>query len=185
MGIRIHVNKLFSSISYNIDKILVDPGDEWEGFYGVEAVFLTHAHFDHIYGVNEVLKRNPNVQIFTNSSGRKMLLDPKLNLSYYHETPIAINFFEKIIEIGDGEVVNTGNGLKAKAIYTLGHNPSCITWIIDDYLFTGDSYIPGAKIVTNLPKGNKEQALKSLELIKSLIGPQTIICPGHYVENIL
>ena len=185
MGIRTHINRLFSSISYNIGKILIDPGDEWEGFHGVETVFLTHVHFDHIYGVNEVLKRNPDVQIFTNSSGRQMLLDSKLNLSYYHETPFSISLPEKIVEIGDGEVVNTSSGLKAKAVYTSGHNPSCITWIIDDYLFTGDSYIPGVKVVTNLPQGNKEQALKSIDLIKSLIGPQTIVCPGHYVESIL
>ena len=50
--------------------------------------------------------------------------------------------------------------------------------LTNDYIFTGDSYIPGFKVVTNLPKGNKIQALESVVKIKSLVEGRTI-CPGH------
>ena len=49
-----------------------------------------------------------------------------------------------------------------KAIATPGHNPSCLCFEVGEYLFTGDSYIPGTKVVTNLPGGNKELAKESI-----------------------
>ena len=51
---------------------------------------------------------------------------------------------------------------------TPGHNPGCLTIVIGDLLFTGDAYIPEINIVTNLPKGDKKLAEKSLERIKKL-----------------
>lgn len=43
-------------MSYVFNDILVDPGDTWEGFNNVSSVLLTHAHFDHIYGLNELFR---------------------------------------------------------------------------------------------------------------------------------
>ena len=51
-----------------------------------------------------------------------------------------------------------------------------------EYLFTGDSYISGIKVVTNLPGGNKELAAQSLEKILELAKGK-ILCPGHVVEE--
>ena len=57
--------------------------------------------------------------------------------------------------------------------------------LLIDYnsLFTGDSYIPGIKTVTNLPASNKEQARISEEKIKSL-SDDKLIYPGHLIPEI-
>lgn len=175
-----HINRVFSSVSYRIGQVLLDPGDEWTGFLGVGAVMLTHAHFDHIYGLNKVIELNPGVRVCTNESGRQSLLDGRKNLSHYHGEPFVIQHPEQIMVVNDGEAVDLGNGLTAQAVFTPGHNPSCITWLIGDSLFTGDSYIPGVKTVTNLPGGNKPQATESEKLILSLAQNRTIF-PGHMV----
>lgn len=86
----IYINSVFSSKSYRIGSILIDPGDEWEGFENVDAVLLTHAHFDHIYGLNRVVELNPEVKIFTNTAGQEALLNDRLNMSRYHETPFVL-----------------------------------------------------------------------------------------------
>lgn len=180
-----HTNSFFNSISYKIGSVLIDPGDKWEGFIDVEKVLLTHAHFDHIYGLNELLKASPNIRIYTNSCGKDMLLNAKKNMSFYHETPFTIEIEKEnsIILVDDGEEIQLDNGQVAKAIFTPGHNPSCITWLIDDLLFTGDAYIPDVKIVTNLPGGNKTQSQQSINIIKELaIGRE--ICPGHMVQTL-
>lgn len=175
-----HINELFSSVSYHILGSLIDAGDEWSGFNNVKTVLLTHAHFDHIYGLNKVIEMNPCIRVFTNEYGREMLLDAKKNLSKYYEKPFVISNPDCIKIVENQESVDLENGFTAKAIFTPGHNPSCITWIMEDCLFTGDAYIPGIKTVTNLPRGNKAEAARSEEIIKQLaIGHR--IFPGHYI----
>lgn len=178
--IQLRVNSLFSSISYGLQKTLIDCGDEWEGFKGVSAVLLTHAHFDHIYGLNKLFTVSPEAKVYTNSAGKEMLLNARKNLSFYHESPFMYEYPDQIVVVEDGEEVEIGNGLSARAVFTPGHNASCITWVVGDCLFTGDAYIPGIKTVTNLPGSNKQQAAESLKLIEKLSKDRTIY-PGHKV----
>jgi len=175
-----HINSLFSSVSYHLDGCLIDPGDCWKGFEDVSTILLTHAHFDHIYGLNKLAQRCSELIVYTNEKGQEMLLDAKKNLSFYHEMPFNFSKHDAIHIIQNGDEVILDNGLTAKAVFTPGHNPSCITWVIGDALFTGDSYIPGIKTVTNLPGGNRCQAKASEELIKQLSVGKTIY-PGHKI----
>lgn len=169
-------------MSYAYSGILIDSGDVWEGFYNVSTVLLTHAHFDHIYGLNKFMKASPKALVHTNDVGREMLLDARKNLSFYHESPFVFEHLEQIVVVNDGDEVEFGNGFMAKAVYTPGHNPSCITWVVGDMVFSGDSLIPGIKTVTNLPGGNKWQAKESEELIRQLaIGRK--IFPGHATQK--
>ncbi len=61
---------------------------------------------------------------------------------------------------------------------TTGHAPSCLRYRIADWLFTGDAYIPGVKVVTKLPGGDRALAAESVEKILRLAEGKTI-CPGH------
>lgn len=180
MEIHKHVNSFFNSISYQFGDWLIDPGDEWEVFKEVNEVLLTHAHFDHIYGLNELLRISPTAKVYTNLYGKEMLMDAKKNMSFYHETPYVLENEDSIVLVKDGEEIRLGNGQVAKAVFTPGHNPSCITWIIGDCLFSGDSYIPEIKTVTNLPGGNKDQAEESIELIMNLAKGRKIYL-GHKI----
>lgn len=180
MPLKIHINSLFSSVSYRLGCVLIDPGDEWEGFENVVAVLLTHTHFDHIYGLNRVVELNPKVRVYTNEAGKEALFDDKLNLSCYYEAPFTFQYGDKIINVDNENEINIGKGLMVRAYYTPGHNPSCITWVIGNIVFTGDSYIPGVKTVTNLPNSNKQQALDSENLILRLCYGKSIY-PGHEI----
>lgn len=164
---------------------IIDPGDtDWilqickSDSLCIQGIFLTHGHFDHIYGVNDILQRYPDCKVYTNAHGKKMLESEKLNMSRYHETPYVIKDTEAIVTVFEDEDIMLNDNVSAKAIFTPGHNPSCITWMIGDFLFTGDAYIPGVKVITNLPGGNKIEAEESTKLIKSFI-PKLIIYPGH------
>ena len=180
MKIILHHNSFFNSICYKFGKCLIDPGDIWEGFYSVESILLTHAHFDHIYGLNELFRISSCEKVYTNETGREMLLDAKKNMSLYHEYPFVFEHPECIITVDDGDEISLCEGVIAKAKFTPGHNPSCITWIIGECIFTGDAYIPGIKTVTNLPGGNKMRAEQSINLITE-ISKGRIIYPGHKI----
>lgn len=175
-----HINSIFNSVSYKIGDILIDPGDEWEGFQNVGIVLLTHAHFDHIYGLNRVIELNPNAIVITNEYGALMLTDDKLNLSRFEGKSFVFNHLKNIRIVSDDDILNVYNE-QIRIYETPGHNPSCITYVVGENVFTGDAYIPGLKTVTNFPKGNKEMAEESVKRIIN-ISTNKIIYPGHHIK---
>ena len=144
-------NRVFSSRTYILTKEdcekvwLVDCGDtdrvlKMIGEKSVEGVLLTHAHSDHIYGLEALMKRFPEVKIYTNAAGIEALKDPRLNISHYHsEYPdISIEAPDNVCMLKEGSELNV-LGEKVKVYETLGHAPSCITYIMGDKAFTGDA----------------------------------------------
>lgn len=184
------VNSIFDSITWLLSETasnwvwLVDCGDvepilEMIGNHEIAGVLLSHAHFDHIYGMPELMKRYPDCKIYTNKSGRDTLADERLNLSLYHETPLTVEGPQVQICV-DGDEIPIFDSIKAIVFETPGHHPSCVTYMVQDYLFTGDAFIPGIKVVTNLPKGDKNKANTSLLKIQSLAEGKMIL-PGHKI----
>lgn len=144
----------------------------------LKGVLLTHAHFDHIYGLNELLEKFPDCLVYTNDAGREAMLNDKKNLSRYRETPFIFNYPQQIRIVNDGDSINLSDTMIAGVHETTGHHPSCLTFVMGDNVFTGDAYIPGIKVVTNLPGGNKQQADESVVSIL-LLAQSKIIHPGH------
>ena len=183
-------NRVFNSRTYILsdekyDHVwLVDCGDtdrvlEKIGKKSVEGILLTHAHSDHIYGLEELIKRFPAVRIHTNASGVEALNSPKLNISHYHsEYPdISIDAPENVCVLKEGDPLEV-LGMPVQVYKTPGHAPSCLTFIIDKKAFTGDAYIPGVKVFTGFPHANKKQAEASVERILQLTADCQIM-PGH------
>jgi glyoxylase-like metal-dependent hydrolase (beta-lactamase superfamily II) len=142
----------------------------------VRGVFITHGHHDHIFGLNKLKEAFPECVMYASEECARMLSSAKANLSYYLEMPFE--YTGKVSVLYDGDQVELFDGIKLTAITTPGHHPSCLSFLVEDYLFTGDSYIPGVKVVTNLPGGCKRQAQSSVSRILEL-GQGKVICAGH------
>lgn len=189
------VNIVFNSVTYILpvgsqkDSWLVDCGDIdkiVEQGWHVNGVLLTHAHFDHIYGLNRLMEIFPEALVYTNAEGKEGLMSPRWNFSRYHDEVDEFIFSNpenvRVIE-GEGWQM-LEDGFRIDVLFTPGHDPSCICYHIDDYLFTGDSYIPGMKTITNFPNSVKEQAKASEGRIKDLVEKLGWkICSGHWIEN--
>lgn len=185
------VNSVFTSITWILsvpgsDGVwLVDCGDcdkivDRLAGRKVVGVLLTHAHFDHIYGLPELLDLYPQCKVYSNEIGRVTIADVRKNMSFYHASPVSIE--GKYISLCDnGSEIPLFDSVYAKVFSTPGHHPSCLSFMVDEYFFTGDAFIPGIKVVTNLPGGNKLQAQESVTFIQS-VGKGKKICPGHIVE---
>jgi hydroxyacylglutathione hydrolase len=143
----------------------------------IEFLFLTHGHYDHIYYINLLLNDFPNCKVFGSDFTIESLKNPKLNLSFYHLNPIVFKGSNlQIVQDGMKHFVEESSIL---CYYTPGHNKGSMVYSLDNFLFTGDSLIPGIPVVTKLKGGDKSQNRNSLQRIKNLISKDTVICPGH------
>lgn len=191
------VNSVFTSRTYilrndaNTEFWIVDCGDvppliahlsSLAGDqFSIKGVLLTHAHYDHIYGLPRLTELSPDVKVYTNERGRDALADPRLNMSKYHGDPIVYGS-DNVIVCGEGSVIDLFDGVRAVVHDTPGHHPSCLVFEVGEYLFTGDAYIPGVSVVTTLPGADKRLAGESLERIKEMAVGK-IVCPGHELNT--
>ncbi len=188
------VNKIFNSITYIIptggkECWLVDCGDiEKVLEYGwlVQGVLLTHAHFDHIYGLNALVDACPNVKVVTNIDGKITLQNPRWNFSHYHEDVLDFIFQkpDNVCEIVGGNEIELFEGVSAQCIEVPGHDPSCVSYIVENSVFIGDAYIPGVKTIVNFPRSNKLQAVDSMFRLQSFESQGLRILPGHWSDVI-
>lgn len=185
-----HVNSFYESNTYLIvlpssnNCWLVDCGDIDEiTEYIVQhrlrllGVFLTHTHYDHIYGLNRLTSIFKDVQIFTNEFGSEALYSPKLNLSKYHNSAFILNS-QKIVLLKAKESIVLDESFCIDVFSVPGHDKSSLMYHINNNYFTGDSYIPNFKVVTLFPNSDKCEARKSIRLIEQLIVHSNVFA-GH------
>ena len=143
----------------------------------IGGVFLTHVHFDHIYGANALHEAYPKCVIYTNTYGHDALYDDKKNFSLYHESSF-VYVGKDVTILEEGGSLEIFPNVYIDYYTTPGHCNSCLPYVVRNWVFTGDSYIPGIKVVTKLPGGNLTLAKESQEKIL-LLAQGKIICPGH------
>lgn len=120
----------------------------------------------------------PDLIVYGAQATIEGLSDDRKNLSFYHEQPLK--FVPRKFEIvQDGEIINLSGEIELIAHFTEGHCEGCITYITDNYIFTGDALIPNIPTVTKLKTGSKLLAKASVNKIKNLTTKRSIICPGH------
>lgn len=166
--------------------LIVDPGDEAArlleavaslGIETVEAILITHTHFDHIGAVAPVA-RATGAPVYCPELETQVLA----NIMDYVPWPGFGPFesYEADHTVTGGDTLELA-GLTIDVVFTPGHSPGHVTYAIRDQaaLFSGDVLFEGSVGRVDLPGGDWPTLLSSIESLVETFDADTTVYPGH------
>jgi glyoxylase-like metal-dependent hydrolase (beta-lactamase superfamily II) len=166
--------------------VLVDPGDEPERLtraieelgVQIEAILITHCHFDHIGAVAE-LARATGAPVYCPELERGVLADID------SWTPPGFGPFESYEAdhmVAGGERLSLA-GLEIDVVFTPGHSPGHVTYAIGSpahpALLSGDVLFQGSVGRVDLPGGDWNVLERSIGTLLRAYPGETVVYPGH------
>jgi hydroxyacylglutathione hydrolase len=164
--------------------LVIDPGDEAERLahaidalqLNVEAILLTHTHFDHVGAVAPVA-RHTGAPVYCPEIEVPVLQD--IN-AYVFPGFGPFEPYDPEHTVGGGERLTLA-GLDIDVIFTPGHSPGHVSYSIPEHevLLDGDVLFAGSVGRTDLPGGDHQTLLDSIATLMSTLPDETRVLPGH------
>lgn len=171
------------------EAICIDPGDQPGEILDlakdmgvkIKIIANSHAHVDHVLGVRGV-QAATNARFLLHKADLELLQTgwkdtvKKFNLDVPEGPPDPDNY------VTGGNVVEV-EGLRLEAIETPGHTPGSMSYYTEGLLFSGDTLFKGSIGRTDLPGGNYEKEMRSIDTILTKLPDETVVLPGHMAET--
>jgi hydroxyacylglutathione hydrolase len=165
--------------------LIVDPGDEPERILSavealdvtVDAILITHCHFDHVGAVAPVALAT-GAPVYCPEIEAPVLADIMSWVPWPGIGPYES--YDADETVSGGEHLSLA-GLEIDVVFTPGHSPGHVTYAIPDEaaLFSGDVLFKGSVGRTDLPGGDWPTLLDSIGTLVEGHPPETTVYPGH------
>ena len=165
--------------------VIVDPGDEAPRLLGaaeqlgvqIEAILITHCHFDHIGAVAPVAQAT-GAPVYCPGLERPLLSDIMSFVPYPGIGPFESYEADHTVEGGERLTLA---GLEFDVVFTPGHSPGHVTYALADEgaLFSGDVLFQGSVGRVDLPGGDWDVLEASIGRLVSAYPADSTIYPGH------
>ena len=166
--------------------VVVDPGEEADrlrealgalGVSTVEAILVTHTHFDHV-GAVAPLARATGAPVYCPELEKQVLADIMAYVPWPGFGPFES--YEADHTLAGGETLELA-GLTIDVRFTPGHSPGHVTYSVRDAdaLFSGDVLFQGSVGRVDLPGGDWPTLLASIESLLAEFPDETAVYPGH------
>jgi glyoxylase-like metal-dependent hydrolase (beta-lactamase superfamily II) len=166
--------------------VVIDPGDESErllraladlGVDAVEAILVTHTHFDHIGAVAPVA-RATGAPVYCPRLETQVLANIMDYVPWPGFGPFEGYAADRTVE--GGEALELA-GMTFEVVFTPGHSPGHVTYALpaEDAMFSGDVLFQGSVGRVDLPGGDWPTLLRSIESLVDRFPGETTVYPGH------
>jgi hydroxyacylglutathione hydrolase len=165
--------------------LIVDPGEEAPRILGaveelgvnVEAILVTHCHFDHIGAVAPVAEAT-GAPVYVSEIERPVLADIMSYVPFPGFGPYES--YEADHTLKGGEKLELA-GFEIDALFTPGHSPGHLTYSIpsERAIFSGDVLFQGSVGRVDLPGGDWDTLLGSIGSLVESLPEDTTVHPGH------
>lgn len=164
--------------------IVFDPADKGDYIYNglkgkgftVEAILLTHGHFDHIWG-SKKLKELSGAKIYAYEEEKEVCEDSAVNVSAQAGRAYTVEADEYV---KDGAELTVA-GMTCRLIATPGHTKgSCCYYFEEDgILISGDTLFQESVGRTDLPTGSMSRLIRSIKEKLLCLPDEVKVYPGH------
>ena len=165
--------------------LIVDPGDEAPVILNavdelgvkIEAILVTHCHFDHIGAVAPVAEAT-GAPVYVSEIERPVLADIMSYVPFPGFGPYES--YEADHTLKGGEQLELA-GFEIDVLFTPGHSPGHLTYSIPSAraIFSGDVLFQGSVGRVDLPGGDWETLLGSIGALVESLPEETTVYPGH------
>lgn len=140
----------------------------------VEAIFLTHTHFDHI-GALDVVAKDLDVMTYLGGEEYEWVQNPALNGSSRFGETVTTNVKREELEDGLFET----ESFKFEVLSTPGHSPGSKSFVFDDFVISGDVLFNKGVGRTDLYMGNEKELMHSIKEKLFKLDENMDVYPGH------
>lgn len=177
---------LFDQTASN-ECIIVDPGSKdekelldylWKEKLEPKYIILTHEHFDHCWGVNQLVEKY-SLPIVCSELCADAIKYEKRNCSVFYDNMEAFTIKTETISVESINNTLFFGGNKLEFFNTPGHTDASLSFLVDKYLFTGDTLIKDEKTVTKLPTGSVSKLTKTMGMFADMQIREYKVFPGH------